>query len=138
MLSALLRATPKVPSREPEPEDYFQASLGLIFTDDLQNQHGDPDTFVTYRSNGYGDLKLDVADPQGETERTKFAHHLWNAGVLMAELVGGRKKEYKGDIEEEEWGRRNFAEGKNWWVDEEEEMKWDVENETVIELGAGV
>jgi hypothetical protein len=78
MLSGLLRAIPKSTSYEPDPEDYFQSSLGLIFTDDLQNQHGDPGTYVRYRSNGYGDLDFEVADPRDETARTKFAHYLWN------------------------------------------------------------
>src|ERR1700753_366210 len=107
MLSSLLRSTPKSTSHEPDAEDYFQSSLGLVFTDDLQNQHGDPEMYVTYRSNRYGDLDLEIADPQGETERTKFAHYLWNAGVLMAELIGGRVNENRSqNDEEEEWGRR--------------------------------
>jgi hypothetical protein len=139
MLSSLLRSTPKVASREPDAEDYFQSCLGLVFTDDLQNQHGDADTYVTYRSNGYGDLDFEIADPQGEVERMKFAHYLWNAGVLMAELVGGRERETENEgQEEEEWGRRVFADGKEWWVEDNEEKQWDVEGETVIELGAGV
>lgn len=138
MLSTLLRVLPKSTSTSPEPEDIFQDSLGLVFTDDLQNQHGDPDTFVRYRSNGYGDLDFEIADPNGETERTKFAHYLWNAGVLMAELVGGRKKEGMNVAEGEQWGNRKFVKGKQWWVDVDEEKKWSVEGHKVVELGAGV
>lgn len=137
MLSSLLRTTPKSASHQPDAEDYFQSSLGIVFTDDLQNQHGDPETYVTYRSNGYGDLNLEIADPQGETERTKFAHYLWNAGVLMAELVGGRKKENKHESDEHDWGQRYFPEGQRWWISEKDENLWKVEGETVIELGAG-
>ncbi|KAE9969698.1 hypothetical protein EG327_010506 [Venturia inaequalis] len=143
MLSSLLRALPKSKEAVPEPEDIFQYSLGLIFTDDLQIQHGDPGTTVNYRSNGYGDLEFEVADPQGEEERTKFAHYLWNAGVLMSELVGGRGEERVGkkalhqEGEEEEWGKRSFEKGE-WWLDEAEEEKWSVKGERVLELGAGV
>ena len=142
MLSSLLRALPKSPSAKPEPEDIFQYSLGLIFTDDLQIQHGDPGTTVKYRSNGYGDLEFEVADPQGEEERTKFAHYLWNAGVLMSELVGGRGKERDGkrdshqETDDEAWGKRKF-EREDWWLNETEEKKWSVEGERVLELGAG-
>jgi nicotinamide N-methyltransferase len=145
MLSSLLRQLPKFPAAEPEPEDIFQYSLGLIFTDDLQIQHGDPGNIVKYRSNGYGDLEFEVADPQGEEERTKFAHYLWNSGVLMSEFVGGRGKErnekrdsHQASNEDEEWGKRKFLEGEEWWLSEEEERKWSVKGETVLELGAGV
>jgi nicotinamide N-methyltransferase len=134
MLSSLLRAQPKSATAIPDPEDIFQSSLGLIFTDDLQNQHGDPGTIVQYRSNGYGDLEFEVADPSGEIERTKFAHYLWNAGVLMAEFVGGHGKKEKGDGE---WGVRRFREGRMWWLDEDELDSWKVAGETVLELGAG-
>ncbi|KIW06330.1 uncharacterized protein PV09_02793 [Verruconis gallopava] len=139
MLSSLLRTIPKRTSFEPEPEDYFQASLGLIFTDDLQNTHGDADTFVRYRSNGYGDLDISVADPQAASERSKFAHHLWNAGVLMGELVGGRRKQGQNPPadDDDDWGRRKFLDGALWWLSEEEEKMWNVQGETVIELGAG-
>jgi EEF1A N-terminal glycine/lysine methyltransferase len=144
MLSSLLRQLPKSTTAEPEPEDIFQYSLGLIFTDDLQIQHGDPGNIVKYRSNGYGDLEFEVADPQGEEERTKFAHYLWNAGVLMSELIGGRdnKRNEKRDghqvLEEEDWGRRKFSKGEDWWLSEQEERNWSVKGETVLELGAGV
>ena len=89
MLPSLLRTHPKTPRPHPSPEDIFQASLGTIFTDDLANSHGDPDTIVTYRS-VYGDLEFEAADPVGEEERMKFAHYVWNAGILMGEVVGGR------------------------------------------------
>ena len=138
MLSSLLRSLPKSESYQPDPEDFFQASLGLIFTDDLQNQHGDPNTLVRYRSNGYGDLDFKVSDPNGETERTKFANYLWNASVLMAELIGGRSRASGETTREEEWGSRHFAENKDWWLEEPEEKKWSVKGEKVIELGAGV
>ena len=137
MLNALLRAIPKDAASIPDPEDYCYSSLGLIFTDDIQNQHGDPDTVVHYRSNGYGDLVFQVADPQAETERTKFAHHLWNSGVLLGELVGGRGSEGKIKPADDAWGQRSYSSGKDWWLAQEDEKKWRVKGESVIELGAG-
>jgi nicotinamide N-methyltransferase len=136
MLSSLLRARPKLASTIPDPEDIFQSSLGLIFTDDLQNQHGDPGTIVQYRSNGYGDLEFDVADPSGEVERTKFAHYLWNAGVLMGEVIGGEGKNSR--VVDEQWGVRRFKDGRTWWLREEEADAWKVNGEKVLELGAGL
>jgi hypothetical protein len=117
------------------PEDIFGSSLGGIFTDDLQNQHGDdPDTTILYRNGKFGDLEFRTADVNGEEQRRKFAHYLWNAGVLMGELVGGRPKDDEGkDTGEDEEGWKNGE----WWVDEEEEKRWSVEGETVLELGAG-
>ncbi|KAH9873295.1 hypothetical protein J1614_005693 [Plenodomus biglobosus] len=72
-----------------EPEDIFGSSLR--FFNDLQNQHGeDPDTVILYKNARHGELELRTSDVKGEEERRKFAHYLWNAGVLMGELVGGR------------------------------------------------
>jgi hypothetical protein len=116
-------------SRELSPEDIFSSSLGGIFTDDLQNQHGDdPDTVIVYRSARYGDLEFRTADVNGEEQRRKFANYLWNAGILMAEITGGR-----GELEEEE--KREGGGG--WWLGEEEEGMWSVRGHTVLELGAG-
>ena len=140
MLSSLLRSRPKHPSPGPEQqEDIFESALGLVFADDLQNVHGDTGTIVTYRSGGHGDLEFECADPDGEEVRTKFAHYVWNAGVLMAELVGGRgpssgEREMKSEV----WGQRTFADGREWWLTPEEETQWSVKGERVLELGAGV
>jgi len=100
-----------------------------------------------YKSRKFGELELTVAEPRGEVERRKFAHYLWNAGVLVAELVGGRVRENEGEGRdsgiwvrgskedlndvEEGWG------SKRWWVSDEEERLWRVNGETVLELGAG-
>jgi hypothetical protein len=122
-----------------EPEDIFGSSLGGIFTDDTQNQHGDdPNTVILYRNAKFGELELRVADVNGEEQRRKFAHYLWNAGVMMAELVSGRVEggdlgaNGKGLLEDEE----GWKDGQ-WWTDKEEEKQWSVEGETVLELGAG-
>jgi nicotinamide N-methyltransferase len=122
------------PSHIPTPEDIFSSTLGSIFTDDLQNQHGtDIDTSIIYSSARFGSLEFRTADVNGEEQRRKFAHYLWNAGVLMGELVAGRGGEVKyGDEEREE----NLGEG-GWWVGEEEARCWSVEGEKVLELGAG-
>ncbi|PSN67682.1 hypothetical protein BS50DRAFT_633380 [Corynespora cassiicola Philippines] len=131
------------PSHVDGPEDIFGPALGPIFTDDLQNMHGDDDegTRVVYSpSNGAvvvggGDggeggnkgevVELATARISGEEERGKYAHYLWNAGVLVGELVSGR-------------GEGGKEEGEEWWVDGEEEGWWDVTGEKVLELGAGV
>jgi hypothetical protein len=114
-----------------EPEDIYSSTLGTVFKDDLQNQHGDDaDTVIVYRNARHGELELQTADVAGEEQRRKFAHYLWNAGILMAELVGGRPDEGAADDED---GWKNGE----WWVDSEEEQKWRVQGERVLELGAG-
>jgi hypothetical protein len=118
-------------SHIPTPEDIFGSTLGSIFPDDLQNQHGDdPETAIVYNNLRHGELEFKTADVNGEEQRRKFAHYLWNAGVLMGELVGGRPAEGAGG-EDEGWKNGE------WWVDSEEEQKWSVQGETVLELGAG-
>lgn len=122
-----------------QPEDIFGSSLGGIFTDDLQNQHGDDsDTVILYNNAKYGELEFRTADVDGEEQRRKFAHYLWNAGVLMGELVGGRpnvdEASARGNADEDENGWKNGE----WWIDEEEEKQWSVRGETVLELGAGM
>jgi hypothetical protein len=124
------------------PEDIFGSSLGGIFTDDLQNQHGDdPETTILYKNARYGELEFRTADVNGEEQRRKFAHYLWNAGVLMGELVGGRPREDDGEEEGKGQGGGDGVEdgwrNGEWWVDGEEEKRWSVEGETVLELGAG-
>jgi hypothetical protein len=139
MLLPSLISLRRPPENPESSEDIFSSSLGGIFTDDLQNQHGDdPDTVIVYRSRRYGDLEFRTADVNGEEHRRKFAHYLWNAGILMAELIGGNpdvRGEHNRDsgvamVEED------IAQDK-WWVTEEEEKAWSVRGETVLELGAG-
>ncbi|OMP87064.1 putative nicotinamide N-methyltransferase [Diplodia seriata] len=138
MLPNLLRITPRSPTED--PEDVFATALGTIFTDDLRNQHGDPGCVIAYLSRRLdGPVDLHVADPQGEEERKKFAHYLWNAGVLMAELCGGRPA-WGGGEEDRVLGGLEWRlhAGREWWVDAGEEACWRVEGERVLELGAGV
>ncbi|KFZ06388.1 hypothetical protein V501_07459 [Pseudogymnoascus sp. VKM F-4519 (FW-2642)] len=70
-----------------DPEDYLGQSLGVIFPDDITNQHGDLDHAVIYQSPRFGDIKLELADPQGADNRKLFSHFLWNAGIQLAEFI---------------------------------------------------
>ena len=94
------------------PEDIFSSSLHLLFPNDLNNQHGEPGTSLIYTSPRFGDIELRLADPKGEENRLLFSHYLWNAGVLVAEFLGGG-------------GGDGWGEG------------WSVKGERVLELGAG-
>ena len=96
------------PDRDEDPEDIFASAPGLIFTDDLRNSHGNPDDLILYKSQRFGDIELRTADPKGEEERKLFSHYLWNAGIKLAELVS-----------------------------QQDRGVWSVENERILELGAG-
>ncbi|KAJ9668145.1 hypothetical protein H2201_001574 [Coniosporium apollinis] len=88
MLPSLLRLHPRDPTTStdapPDPETIFSAALGTIFTDDVRNQHGDPENVIVYNS-VFGELEFRTADPAGEEERRRFAHYLWNAGVTISD-----------------------------------------------------
>lgn len=105
-LSDLVHVIP--PDKDDEPEDIFASAPGLIFTDDLSNIHGDPDSVVVYQSKRFGNIELRTADPMDEYERRLFSHYVWNASIKLAELLstGG--------------------------------SGWSVHGETVLELGAGM
>ena len=108
MLSLTDRIQIIPPDVDEEPEDIFAAAPGLIFTDDLRNQHGDPGSTIVYKSLRFGDIELRTADPDGECERQLFSHYLWNAGIKLAELIS-----------------------------QQDDACWDVAGERVMELGAG-
>lgn len=131
-----LRRPPDAPL---EPEDIFGSSLGGVIADDLQNQHGeDPGTVIIYRNAKYGEIELRTADVNGEEQRRKFAHYLWNAGVLIAELVTGRIEDGEGKLEKDTtYDEFTRWENGEWWTSEEEEKRWSVKGEKVLELGAG-
>ena len=105
-LTDLVQVIP--PDQVEEPEDIFASAPGLIFTDDLRNQHGDPDSTIIYKSRRFGDIELTTASPAREQERQLFAHYLWNTGIKLAELIS-----------------------------QMEDPRWNVEDERVLELGAG-
>lgn len=112
-----------------------------------------------YRSTRFGDIKLRLADPNDESERRLFAHYVWNAGVLLGELVGqagkgagrgkdvGEEVEREGNVRKEEDRLAEGEEGdgtgrietdedsraaKSFWA-----RNWSVRGESVLELGAG-
>ncbi|KAK3685678.1 hypothetical protein B0T22DRAFT_381963 [Podospora appendiculata] len=71
-----------------DPEDYLCASLGVIFPDDVTNQHGDSEHGLTYTSPHLPKpLTLSLADPSGAAERELFSHYLWNSSLMLAELI---------------------------------------------------
>jgi nicotinamide N-methyltransferase len=135
MISNLLRLVPDEPT-EPSPEDIFSSALSTLFPDELVVQHGDVTTTIVYRSTQYGDLNLRCADVLGEEDRGKFAHYLWNSGVLMAEFVGGRGAG-EAVVNDDDFGQRTFANGHSWWLTEDEELIWKARGHQVLELGAG-
>ncbi|KAI9736772.1 MAG: hypothetical protein M1834_000976 [Cirrosporium novae-zelandiae] len=99
-------------SSDPEVEDIFSSSIGLIFTDDLRNQHGDPGSSVVYKSPRFGRMELELVDPAGEDNRKLFSHYLWNASLQIAEFVAGEEEPEAGGA-------------------------YDVKAQSVLELGAG-
>ncbi|CAI6333227.1 unnamed protein product [Periconia digitata] len=122
-------------------EDIFSSTLGSIFTDDLQNQHGtDPTTTIVYTPSNASvpPIELRTADVDGEDQRRKFAHYLWNAGVLVGEIVGGRQRpEKENEKSRKQEDDEKWKEGE-WWLSVDEEKRWAVKGERVLELGAGV
>ena len=90
-----------------DPEDILSSSLGVIFPDDITNQHGDYENGVIYLSPTFSSITLTLADPQGDDNRRLFSHFLWNAGLQLAEFIEGDSKE------------------------------WDIKGKKVLELGAG-
>lgn len=94
-----------------EPEDFFGESLGVIFPDDITNQHGDSTSKVIFKSERFGDITLALADPEGEDSRRLFSHFLWNAGLQLAEFI-------EAGVDDQ---------GRN----------WDVHGKKTLELGAG-
>jgi len=111
-LTELIQIIP--PDTDETPEDIFASAPGLIFPDDLRNQHGDPGATIVYHHEKFGDIELTTADPEREADRRLFSHYLWNAGVLMAERISGQRLQNDAEIEQ-----------------------WNVKGERVIELGAG-
>ncbi|UNI24442.1 Nicotinamide N-methyltransferase [Purpureocillium takamizusanense] len=118
------------------PEDYLSTSLGVIFPDDVTNQHGDAEHSLVYASPHLPrPLLLDLADPEGETDRRLFSHYLWNASLLLAELV---ERDTLG-VEDAELhpGGGNGEDGARVVPGLGEGVSFDVRGKAVAELGAG-
>jgi nicotinamide N-methyltransferase len=151
------RITLSPSAAELEPEDYLSTSLGVIFPDDITNQHGDPSTPVIYTSPRFGKIFLSLADPVGEGSRRLFAQYLWNAGVYVAiGLEDAFVASEDGDDDDDDgvepgrgmgveswtavpptWGMGSGSGKEKREKSGPEKVAWDVRNETVLELGAG-
>ncbi|KAI1100174.1 hypothetical protein F4804DRAFT_319740 [Jackrogersella minutella] len=71
-----------------DPEDYLSSALGVIFPDDVTNQHGDADHELVYISPYLRrPLRFALADPDAWADRRLFSHYLWNSSLLLAEFV---------------------------------------------------
>ncbi|KAM0479420.1 hypothetical protein ACHAPX_004631 [Trichoderma viride] len=110
---------------EPDgPEDYLSTSLGVIFPDDVTNQHGDAEHSLVYASPKLPrPLLIELAEPEGETDRRLFSHYLWNASLLLAEFIERDSLE-AGSEEMETVG---LGEG----------LSFDTRGLSTVELGAG-
>ena len=113
MLTFLIRKPP-VPTEE--PEDIYSNAVGLLFPDNVKTFHGDAGSHVIYLSKRFGDIKLNLADPHGQEDHVLFAHHLWNSGIQMAELISQATDPSV----------------------KSKDDRWNVTGEKVLELGAGV
>lgn len=98
---------------ESSSEDIFCSAVDLIFPDETRDFHGSTGSHIVYKSNRFGDLKLQLADPESETERRLFAHYLWNASLLLADIIESSK------------------------VPETDRFALELRGHRVIELGAG-
>jgi EEF1A N-terminal glycine/lysine methyltransferase len=125
MLANLIRVQPNT-QNEQGPEDIFSSSLSNLFPDDTQLLHGDSSSVVVYKS-AFGDLEFRCADVTGQEDQSKFAHYLWNSGILMGELIGRRP----------ELAREFTDPTRSWWLSRDEEAIWSANGHRVIELGAG-
>jgi EEF1A N-terminal glycine/lysine methyltransferase len=133
ILPGLIRIE-RVVHGELEPEDIFGSSLSALFQNDIQLQHGDSTSQIVYASR-FGDLKFYCADVSKAEDRKKFAHYLWNSGILLGELVAG--KPAKDESLDLFWNKRQFDKDRSWWLDPDEEITWKATGHTVLELGAG-
>ncbi|ORY71764.1 uncharacterized protein BCR38DRAFT_329090 [Pseudomassariella vexata] len=71
-----------------DPEDFLGDSLGVVFPDEIMNLHGDAQHALHYTSPHLPEpLHIQLSDPDEEDDRRLFSHYLWNASLLLAELV---------------------------------------------------
>ncbi|CBF77292.1 hypothetical protein AN4541.2 [Aspergillus nidulans FGSC A4] len=125
---------------EDDAEDLFSSFLPHLFPDDAPQFHGDPGQYLLYSSPRYGELQImvpsypsqsqsgarskEIAEGlprsdgqvnQVEEGRKLFAHFLWSAAMVVAEGLEQADTESGGS----------------------EAEFWKVQNEKVLELGAG-
>ncbi|KAK3997639.1 hypothetical protein QBC44DRAFT_346871 [Cladorrhinum sp. PSN332] len=102
-----------------DPEDFLSSSLGVIFPDDVTNQHGDADHGLLYTSPHLPrPLQISLAQVSAEKDRHLFSHYLWNSSLLLAELI--------------ESGTLRLS-----TTETDKERSFDVSGLSTIELGAG-
>lgn len=81
-----------------DPEDFLGSSLGVIFPDDVTNQHGDHDHGLSYASPHLPrPLLISLADPTADEDRRLFSHYLWNSSLLLAEFLEAGTLRLSGD-----------------------------------------
>ncbi len=112
------------PPSHPEPEYIFQSWLPALFSHDTLNSHGNSGDVLIYQSPYYGDIKIYLPlHPDQDARRQPFAHYLWNAGVLLADM-----------IEQASYRDGNAMECGS--PDPKQDF-WNVRGESVLEIGAG-
>ncbi|KAL7959229.1 nicotinamide N-methyltransferase [Trichoderma compactum] len=123
---ATLTARISLKGDEPDgPEDYLSTSLGVIFPDDIVNQHGDAEHSLVYASPKLPKtLRIEVAEPEGEADRRLFSHFLWNASLLLAEFIERDSLETTDEEEKQDGGLGG-------------DMSFDTRGLHTLELGAG-
>ncbi|KAG9250395.1 uncharacterized protein F5Z01DRAFT_373493 [Emericellopsis atlantica] len=104
------------------PEDILAHSLGVIFTDDVTCQHSSEGNLLYTSPHLPHDLEFSFTEPDKWEERKLFSHYLWNASLLLAELME--------EVEEEEDDDKGSSESRR-------QRRWDVQGKTVAEVGAG-
>ena len=128
-----------------DAEDILASASDQLFPDSTRVFHGDASTRVRYNSAAYGPLELSVTDPADEHERSKFAHALWNASVLLCEMIGSGGGTAAGSLldenkrkEEKEayFGRKESLNAGTMFEGLDSET-WNMNGESVLELGAG-
>lgn len=106
MLTYLLRAS-EIPSSS--PSEAQSNAVGLPIPDNIKTFHGSPGKSIIYSSRRFGDINLQLSEPENKDEHRFFAHHIWNSGIQLAEFIS----------------------------DAQADGRWSVVNESVLELGAG-
>ncbi|KAK1833367.1 hypothetical protein QBC39DRAFT_346648 [Podospora conica] len=120
---------------ETDPEDLFSGALGVIFPDDVTNQHGSADQGLVYTSPHLPKpLHISLADPTGDEDRRLFSHFLWNSSLLLAELVEAGTL---GLSATGEFTSSSAAAAQENSVDVAPSSDFDIAGLSTIELGAG-
>lgn len=121
---------------EGDPEDLFAGSLGVIFTDDVTNQHGDASTALHYTSPHLSKpLRIELSDPKAAQDRSLFSHFLWNASLLLADLIEAGTLGLQAGGDTTGAGAGTVELGKN--VPVPPLKNFDIRGKSTIEMGAG-